>query len=1569
MFYSTKSICWVTLFLLLLLFSSAAAAEQTLRVGIYQNPPKIYLDEQNQPMGLYPELLGHIAQHEGWTLEYVPCAWADCLDMVEQGELDLMPDVAWTEERSERFDFNKEPVLSSWSRIYAKEDGLIRSILDLDGKSVAVLKGSFQARRLVEEARAFDVDINLVDAKHFSHVFEMIEQGLVDAGIVNRFIGAQQKANYKIFETDINLFPARLHFAAPRAKNGNLLTRIDAQLTSLKHTPDSIYHRAIAPLFSRAEPVFKPEIFLSDEERAWIKVHPVLRTGVDHYPPYEIVDGKGGYEGLGAEYLNRISQRTGLQFEILTGLSWAQLQEGAAKGEVDVISVITKTPERSKYLRFTESHLLHPQVVITRLDHPAVTGIADLKGKTMAVSEGYSEIEDLNRDFPSIKQVVVKNPLEELKLLASGQVDAVQGNLAITGYYIRKHNLANLKVAGPSEIGGGEGMGIGSRKDWPILNSILQKGLDSISELERISISRKWIPDMVTEDEITAPIRLTEKEKEWLAEHPTIRLGFNPHMEPLLIRKEDGSLEGIYPAIFAELEERLDIDIDIEVGDWLPIVQKARDGATHGLLACAPPQAKASNLKQTETIHMAYPIAYTHHNADFAIRHLDDLQGKRIAYQREVKMLEVVLNEYQDSSELIPVNSTLEAIGLVLAGKADIAFAVNFENYLVAKHALTGVKLAYYDFSHEAAISSCIREDSPELVSILNKGLANIGTARIQKILSEWTNLPEQIHTLTLTTEERVWLADHPVIPVLLDPHWAPVEFRGDEGDYQGISMDYLKQLESMLGIRFEVAEFSSWGEGVEQLRNKQLGMATSMVRTEERDKFALFSEPYIDMPVNIFASDEVSYIGSLNNLHGKRVAVVKGYAVTEWLKRDYPQIEHVVVSSTADALKMVSSGEVDAYVGNVVVASYYLGILRLPNVRIAGETPYSYSQSMAVRNDWPMFAGILQKALSAIEQPEREAIYNRWMSIEYEHRIDYTLLWQLAAVIITGFGIFTVWNLSLKRTVAHRTVELQQSEESLQRAQKVASVGSWHLDIPSNVLTWSDETYRMFGVPKGTPLTYDTFIGCVHPEDRNHVNKTWTAALTGAPYDIEHRIVVNGDTRWVNEKVELEFNEQGEALRGMGTVQDITEHKRIEQSLFFTAQRGWNVTNEDFFQSLVIFLAESFGVQYAFIDKLTENDTAYTVALYAGGKIIENIEYPLKYTPCENVMGKKMCSYPRDIQQIFPKDELLVQMDAESYVGLPLWNSAGEPIGLIAIMDTKPLREVKLVESVLQVVANRAAAELERKSTDEKLNNYRDHLEELVEERTQELSEANIRLKELDNLKSMFIASMSHELRTPLNSIIGFTGVLLQGVTGDLNTKQRDSLERVQRAGRHLLSLISDVIDISKIEAGRIEIYKEKFSLKDLLQEAVDNVGPQAEAKGLELKVDGGEELILYTDRQRLLQCLVNYLSNAVKFTEKGSVTLHVRADGEEIDFSVEDTGIGIAEEDKARLFEAFERLESHLRIKAGGTGLGLYLTKKIVTELLAGSIYLQSTLGEGSVFGLRIPRTLPGRNNHYEE
>jgi PAS domain S-box-containing protein len=225
------------------------------------------------------------------------------------------------------------------------------------------------------------------------------------------------------------------------------------------------------------------------------------------------------------------------------------------------------------------------------------------------------------------------------------------------------------------------------------------------------------------------------------------------------------------------------------------------------------------------------------------------------------------------------------------------------------------------------------------------------------------------------------------------------------------------------------------------------------------------------------------------------------------------------------------------------------------------------------------------------------------------------------------------------------------------------------------------------------------------------------------------------------------------------------------------------------------------------------------------------------------------------------------------------------------------------------------------------------------------------------DRIKSMFVATMSHELRTPLNSIIGFLGVVLQGMSGELNLKQKDQLGRAYHSAKHLLSLISDVIDISKIEADFLHTHIESFALKPMLNEVVNVVHHIAEGKHLALTIDCSEEVIVETDHKRLYQVILNVVSNAVKYTEVGSVDIKAEIIGKHLIITVRDTGIGIDSSGLELLFKPFERIESHLKIKTLGTGLGLYLTRKILRQLLGGTIEVESQTGVGSNFTVKVP------------
>jgi len=244
-----------------------------------------------------------------------------------------------------------------------------------------------------------------------------------------------------------------------------------------------------------------------------------------------------------------------------------------------------------------------------------------------------------------------------------------------------------------------------------------------------------------------------------------------------------------------------------------------------------------------------------------------------------------------------------------------------------------------------------------------------------------------------------------------------------------------------------------------------------------------------------------------------------------------------------------------------------------------------------------------------------------------------------------------------------------------------------------------------------------------------------------------------------------------------------------------------------------------------------------------------------------------------------------------------------------------------------------------------------------------QTLREKNIELEKANLAKDRFLASMSHELRTPLNAVLGFTGTLLMKLPGPLTPDQEHQLRTIQTSARHLLSLINDLLDLAKIESGKVEVQLEPVDCQDLLQEVATSLRPLAEMKSLGFEIIAPPtKIILQTDRRALSQILINLANNAIKFTEAGSVhiELNQHLEGEPgrmiTEFTVEDTGTGIQPDDQLRLFHAFEQVDNSTTRRHEGTGLGLYLSQKLA-GLLGGHIEVQSVYGQGSTFKLVIP------------
>ena len=261
------------------------------------------------------------------------------------------------------------------------------------------------------------------------------------------------------------------------------------------------------------------------------------------------------------------------------------------------------------------------------------------------------------------------------------------------------------------------------------------------------------------------------------------------------------------------------------------------------------------------------------------------------------------------------------------------------------------------------------------------------------------------------------------------------------------------------------------------------------------------------------------------------------------------------------------------------------------------------------------------------------------------------------------------------------------------------------------------------------------------------------------------------------------------------------------------------------------------------------------------------------------------------------------------------------------------------------------------RKKAEQELRLHRDHLEELVVQRTAELEIEKENAQSADRLKSAFLATMSHELRTPLNSIIGFTGIIMQERPGPLNDEQKKQLGMAQNSARHLLSLINDVLDISKIEAGQLKMNLRKFSLPEIIYKVIETNKPFADKKNLRIVVDIDENIKeIVSDNLRIQQILLNLVNNAIKFTDVGLISIKCFSSGNFVKIQITDSGIGIESEKIDQLFKPFMQIDTGLTRKHEGTGLGLSICKKL-TEMLNGKIEVESKYGLGSTFTVTLP------------
>ena len=666
--------------------------------------------------------------------------------------------------------------------------------------------------------------------------------------------------------------------------------------------------------------------------------------------------------------------------------------------------------------------------------------------------------------------------------------------------------------------------------------------------------------------EESSSLDLTPEEHAWLAIHPEINFAFPLTYPPALMRDKQGRLSGFLKDIIDILNKNLGTDFGIVAvpgGTALKELHKARKVA--GQMAVIRGNGAARGLLETNTLYASYAVVYSAGSPPVKIARLEDLKGKTVVALTDALYAEKTLAPILESIDLIRMETLQEALTLLGEGKVDFMLGTSTHAYLIAKMRFHNIATALIIKDPPMVTVMGVRDDWPELTGILNKGIGSISNNEWHFIFSKWSYLnSHNSSAVKLTPEEQAWLAQNSTVRVRIT-NWPPYMIVEENASPQGIVIDYLRLVEERTGLTLthEVTA-QPFAEFLESIKQRQGPDMTALISpTPGREEYLSFTESYVSAPYVIFIRKQDTLILDINDLAGKTLAVLRGSLLQEQLVRDYPQISLALFDSDEEALQAVATGQSDAYIGNLIVASHIIQSKGFSDLQVAAASPFEdVTLSMGIRNDWPELAGIINKVLVSITEEEKVAIRQKYLAIKYEQGIDKAEV--LKWVIISGGAFLSIviliilWNRQLRRKVKARTAELSDSESRFRATFEQAAVGIAHVSPSGHYLRLNQKYCDIVGYSHEEMVSM-SFQEITHPEDLDNDLDQVQRLLNGNAdsFTVEKRYIrKDSSIVWVNVTVRIILGNDTEPKWFVVVVEDISERKQAGQSLLDHQQR-----------------------------------------------------------------------------------------------------------------------------------------------------------------------------------------------------------------------------------------------------------------------------------------------------------------------------------------------------------------------------------------------------------------------------
>jgi len=784
--------------------------------------------------------------------------------------------------------------------------------------------------------------------------------------------------------------------------------------------------------------------------------------------------------------------------------------------------------------------------------------------------------------------------------------------------------------------------------------------------------------------------------------------------------------------------------------------------------------------------------------------------------------------------------------------------------------------------------------------------------------------------------------SDLPPIKVVLMDEFPPLIYSPESGAVRGLIPDRWALWQEKTGRSVEVTGMK-WAEALAAFRAGRFDVIDAITTTPERQRTLLFSTPWITLDVVLYYRDNIRGVTDLGSVRGFQIGVIKGDACVDLLQRQ--GIDNLALFATyPDVVDAAVRGGVSVFCGHKLLTNYYLAQRGESDAFLHTAPLYHAPGHWAVLKGNEALHAEITQGFQLITATEDKALRDKWLGQPlFEPAAPVWVKWVLygALALLGVLLLVLVWIRMLRREVEHRTFALAESEERFRMLfentrQPIAMLENGHF-IAANKATLDMFYMRDPGELIGkTPLD-------ISPETQPSRERSAVALL-----GVMGRAFSRGSTRteWEHLKATGEVftaevmltsirRDEREILHVVWN--DITARKQAEREL---------EEYQNHLEELVQARTEELSHITRELRDASQEQQALFDASMAGIVFVRDrrilrcnryLEQMLGYEQGELLGQTTRCWYP-DETTFFEVGERIITAHAEQgFYSEERELQRKDGSRFWARMQAQPVDSEDLSKGIAGMVIDITA----------------EH------EALEQLQQARQLAEDAARTKADFLANMSHEIRTPMNAIMGMTHLVLQT---DLNERQRDFLQKIQRSSRHLLGIINDVLDFSKMEAGKLSLEHIEFNLPTLVSDLTSVLETKTAEKGLALITHVDERLPeqFKGDPLRLQQILLNYANNAVKFTESGEIEIRVDSVGSEgnktqLKFSVRDTGIGLSPSQQRRLFRSFEQADGSTTRKYGGSGLGLAISRRLA-ELMGGEVGVVSQSGEGSTFWFKV-------------